>query len=159
MERCGAITEQKRSTGESCCIDGIYFRELYVFSQGSGTVKTASHCHQCLTLKLLLIVAVSLFIRSLGGASVQVAGCVCVYSVVLAQCWWSGGRVRTVSAMFWHRIQSQVSCDCVVLTDLDIIWCLQIAVMGKLALLHLTQCREFYLRGTVYTYLGPMKNK
>jgi len=75
---------------------------------------------------------------------VQVAGYVCVYSAVLAQCWRSGGRVRAVSAMFWHRIQSQVSCDCVVLTDLDIIWCLQIAVMGKLTLLQLTQCREFY---------------
>ena len=58
--------------------------------------------------------------------------CVCVYSVVLAQCWRSGGRVRAVSAMFWQRIQSQVSCDCIVLTDLDRIWCLQIAVMSNL---------------------------
>jgi hypothetical protein len=49
-----------------------------VVSQGSGTAKTAFHCHQRLTLKLLLIVAVSLFIWALGGASVQEAGCVCV---------------------------------------------------------------------------------
>jgi len=86
--------------------------ESNVVSQGSGTAKTAFHCHQCLTLKLLLIVAVSLFIWALGGASVQVAGYVCVYSVVLAQCWRSGGRVRAVSAMLLLRIQSQVSCDC-----------------------------------------------
>jgi hypothetical protein len=33
-----------------------------------------------------------------------------VYSVMLVQCWRSGGRVRAVSAMFWQRIQSQVSC-------------------------------------------------
>lgn len=41
--------------------------------------------------------------------------------------------MRAVSAMFWQRIQSQVSCDFIVLTDLGRIWCLQIAVMSKLA--------------------------
>jgi hypothetical protein len=35
--------------------------------------------------------------------------------------------------MFWQRIESQVSCDCIVLTDLGRIWCLQIAVMSKIA--------------------------
>lgn len=123
--------------------------ESYVVSQGEGTAKTAFHCHKSLRLKVLLIVAVSLFIWALGGASVQVAGYVCVYSVVLAQCWRSGGKGWAASAMFWQRIRSRVSCDCVVLTDLDRIWCLQIAVMSKLALWQLTQCREFYLREPV----------
>ena len=62
--------------------------ESYVVSQGEGTAKTAFHCHKSLRLKVLLIVAVSLFIWALGGASVQVAGYVCV---CILWCWPSAG--------------------------------------------------------------------
>jgi hypothetical protein len=77
--------------------------ESYVVSQGGGTAKTEFHCHWCLTLKLLLIAAVSLFIWALGSASVQVAGYVCVFcgaGLVLAERWPSEGCVSHVLAAY-----------------------------------------------------------
>ena len=62
---------------------------------------------------------------------------------VRAQCWRSGGRVRAVYTMFWQRARSQVSCDRVVLTDIDKTWWLQIGVMIKLDLWQLKESREF----------------
>jgi len=62
-------------------------------------------------LKLLLIAAMSLFVRARGGAGVQVARCARPRVFSFAQCWWSGGRVQSQYAVAaytlpgeWHSV-------------------------------------------------------